>query len=327
MLKVLYLPINDHSNVQHGMYDAWRSAGTNMQVYDFYLRFLDTKNKNTVCNEFLHAVDAFQPDLIHMQLQMTNIIDSGTLIKARQFCKNKKVILTNWSGDVRNQASSEIVSVSGVVDYTLISSTGQIPLYEKAGCRNVKYWQIGYNPKMHYPRNYKNFDYDVSFIGNAYPHGTFADCGLRLNIISALRRRFGPRFGLFGAGYPQGQFGPTRSVGPTEVNEMYNKSRCALSVSNYNDISHYFSDRLLTCLASGRPTISYRFPAYESYFAHNSDILISHSIDETISLVEYCINNPDKATEIGYLGHRKALSEHTYTSRVIELLSMLQLSV
>src|SRR6267154_3888793 len=99
MLKVLYLPINDHSNVQHGMYDAWRAAGTDMQVYDFYLRFLDTKNKNTVCNEFLRAVDTFQPDLIHMQLQMTNIIDSGTLVKARQLCKNNRVILTNWSGD------------------------------------------------------------------------------------------------------------------------------------------------------------------------------------------------------------------------------------
>lgn len=327
MLKVLYLPINDHSNSQHGMYDAWKEAGIDMKVYDFYVRFLDTRNKNTVCHEFLDAVAKFQPDLIHMQLQMTNIIDSSTLVEARQLCANKKTILTNWSGDVRNHASAEILSVSGAVDYTLISSTGQIPLYERNGCHNMKYWQIGYNPKMHFWKDYKTFDYDVSFIGNAYPHGTFADCGLRLNIISSLKKRFGARFGLFGAGYPVGQFGPTRSVSGNEVNEVYNKSRCTLSVSNYNDISHYFSDRLLTCLASGRPTISYRFPAYESYFANHSDILMSHSIDETISMVEYCIENPERASEIGYNGYKKALSEHTYSSRVIELLNMLNLSV
>ena len=185
---------------------------------------------------------------------MTNIISADAIKRARSKVK-KNCLFTNWSGDVRNVAAPEIVSVDKAVDYTLISSTGQLDLYKNAGCKNLKYWQIGYDPKVMYPKFNTQFKYDLVFAGNAYPFDTFADARKRHDILLALKTHFKDRFGIFGSGYAP-RFGHTRGLSPNEVCEVYNNSVCVLSISNYNDVAHYFSDRLLGCLASGRPTVS-----------------------------------------------------------------------
>lgn len=324
MLKVLYLPINTVEQAQVGMYDAWKALGVELHIFDFYLKWTRNKNVTAICNEFVEIVRNLQPDLVQMQLQMTNIIDSATLHRARAAC-NKPTIFINWSGDVRNHAAPEIISVSGAVDYTFISSTGQIPLYEKAGCKNVRYWQIGYDPKYFFPKKQTSFEYHVSFAGNAYPHGTFADAGLRLNILRSLKKRYGNKFGLFGHGYHANEFGKTQYASGLDLNNAYNKSACVLSISNYNDISHYFSDRLLACMASGRPTVCYRFPKYETYFTNKSDILMANSLEDIHNLIDYCVTHPEEANLIGRNGNARMQAEHTHRSRVAELVQMLGL--
>lgn len=322
MIKLLYLPLNAGDHPQTGMYDAFKELNyIDFHIFDYYNRFMQTKNLRLVCQEFIEKVEKTQPTWVHMQLQMTNIIDADTLKKARAKVKHP-VIFTNWSGDVRNTAQPEMVAVSDAVDYTLISSTGQIGMYETAGCKNVRYWQIGYDPKLIFPKFKEHFLYDLCFVGNAYPFTTFADAKKRHDILLSLKQHFGERFAIFGSGYSN-QFGKTRGLSGNEVNEAYNNSRCILSISNYNDISHYFSDRLLNCLAAGRPTISYRFPNYQSYFSDNSDILIANNVEDIINKVEFCKMNPEFANSVGICGYKKVLSEHSYKSRVVELINCL----
>jgi hypothetical protein len=257
-----------------------------------------------------------------MQLQMTNIISPNSIKIARQKL-NKKCIFTNWSGDVRNHASNEMIEISKVVDHSFISSVGQLDLYKNSGAKNVKYWQIGYDDKLFYPLNKKEFKYDLVFAGNAYSKNTFADSKKRTDMVIQLKNYFKDKFAIFGSGYNIDLGQKISSLSFKDVNEVYNDSRCILSISNYNDISHYFSDRLLICLASGRPTISYRFPDYETYFSNNSDILIAHSVDDIINQVENCKKNPKFADKIGHNGAAKVKAEHTYKSRVVELLKII----
>jgi glycosyltransferase involved in cell wall biosynthesis len=325
VIKVLYLPINSYDSAQTGMYDAWKEAGVSLEIFDFFVRWLDTKSADTVNSEFIQAVTKIQPDLVHMQLQLTGIIDPISIRKARLACK-KNTIFINWSGDVRNNASPYIISISKEVDHTFVSSTGQIPLYQRAGCANLGYWQIGYDPKVFRPLDlpYDKLAHKLSFAGNAYPAGTFADCALRQSMLLKLKKHFGNNFALFGSGYSK-EYGPTTTVLGANLNAEWNKSHCILSISNYNDISHYFSDRLIASMASGRPVISYRFPSYETYFAHGSDILIAQNVDDMISMTEYCFANPEKAKQIGMAGYKKVCCEHTYRSRIIELLNRLGL--
>jgi spore maturation protein CgeB len=318
MLKVLYLPLNDLSNVQQATYDAWNNVGVKLEIYDFHRVWLTTKKREAVSEGFLNIVKSFQPKLIHMQIQFTGLLDVETLNKARKLSPG--VIITNWTGDCRAMPDSSFIKLSHGCDYSLISSTGQIPVYQKAGCKNVKYWQIGYDPKVFFPKNYTSFKYDISFAANHYGH--FPDSGIRHLIVNSLYQKYKEKFGLFGSGHSV----PSQSVPMPQTNEIYNSSVCALSISHFNDVSHYFSDRLLTCLASGRPTISWNFPKYDSYFVNGQDLFIVNSFEEIDSAINYCKNNPQKANQIGKNGYKKVLMEHTYTSRIIELLDILNLT-
>lgn len=314
MLKILYLPLGE----QPGMYDAWNNAGVELQIYDYWTDWERNKNKDSIKQKFLQKVGEFQPNLIHMQLQMTGLIAAETLTQAKNMCPG--VIITNWSGDCRVQASSEFVSTASAVDHSLISSTGQLDLYRQAGCHNVKYWQIGYDPKVAFPTSQTEFTYDISFTGNNYGN-MFPDGNLRFSATQALKEAFGNRFGLFGSGYRNAN----GSTSHQQSNEIYNKSLCTLSISNFNNVSHYFSDRLLLCMGSGRPTISWYFPDCEDYFVDGRDIFFVKSNQEIIDAVNYCKANPDVAAQVGINGQKKVLKEHTYSSRVIELLHLTNL--
>lgn len=314
MLKVLYLSLGP----QTGMDEAFENVGTKLEVFDFWGLWERTKSKGTVSHEFLSKVRKFQPHLIHMQLQFTGLIDASILEEARKSCPG--VVITNWTGDVRASAQIPFTGVANSVDYSLISSTGQIEMYRQAGCHNVKYWQIGYNPKGSYPLYKTEFKYDISFLANNYGN-TFPDGSLRLGVADILRNNFGSKFGLFGSGYSP----HAPSVNPEMSNEIYNDSVCTLSISNFNNISHYFSDRLLVCMASGRPTISWYFPGFESYFIEGKEIFIARTPKDVIDIVNYCKSNPDIAKQVGINGYQRVLKEHTCTSRVIELLHMTNL--
>lgn len=306
-MKVLYLPIG----IQEGTERAFRRF-SDTRVFDFTA----SRDANT---ELTNIALEFKPDLIHMQLQMTNNIRFDTIKNLRQKLPN--TIFTNWTGDIRKKADPNFINMSKAVHYSLMSNVGQIELYESAGCANIKYWQIGYNPLQYYPKNNSVFKYDVSFIGNSYGN-IFPDGNLRANIAEKLKTKYGERAGIFGTGYKRIR---VSSCDIKETNEIYNNSACVVSISNFNDVSHYFSDRMLICLASGRPTIAYRFPGYQSYFTDRGDLLIANNEQQIFDLIQECLNKPEWASEIGKNGSLKVLSEHTFESRVLELFSIVGL--
>jgi len=117
---------------------------------------------------------------------------------------------------------------------------------------------------------------------------------------------------------------PRGSIDQPSVANVYRDSLCAISVSHFNDIGHYFSDRLLMCLACGRPVISYRFPHWETYFTNNCDLIIVDDISEIPDKIKWLKDNPNIADFIGASGAAKVLAEHTYTSRVAELFEKIE---
>jgi spore maturation protein CgeB len=217
--------------------------------------------------------------------------------------------------------------VGQVVDYTLISSTGQIDMFKKAiGKNNVGYWQIGYDPKLYYPdpNVRSSFEYDCVFIANVNTKENYPGRAARERVSMLLRLAFGDRFALYGHGWPK-SYGSKGSLDQQQAASAYHRSMCSISVSHFNELNHYFSDRLLMCLASGRPTISWHFPKYESYFTNNCDLVIADSAEDIVSKVKMLKRDPDLANYIGKSGAEKVMAEHTYLSRVKELLDMVGL--
>lgn len=284
----------------------------------------NNKREAIVREKLIQRAGAFKPDLLHLQIQHTSIIDSTTIAKIRNLLP--RCIVTNWTGDVRNYVPKQFKAIASVADYNLISSTGQIDKFRQEIGKEIKYWQIGVDPKLYHPCAHPRtkFEWDVIFIGNNNAQEDYPGREARENACRILRNMFGNRFCLYGNGWPK-SLNPKGSIDQKVVAQAYHNSYCLLSVSHYNDLNHYFSDRLLMCMASGRPTVSFRFPKWESYFTHMGDIVIADSIKDIPNKVKWLLDNPDMAEMIGRSGAEKIQAEHTYLSRINELLHMVGL--
>ena len=323
--RVMYLPLNYGDVVQHGVYDAFREAGAHLDVFDFFWEYENCRRrKNEVRKKLLQKVKSFKPNLLHMQIQHTSVIDGKTIRKIKAMFP--RCIVTNWTGDVRNHVPKTYIDVAQYADYNLISSTGQIDMFRQHIKKPVHYWQIGVDPKLYHPElnRRRQFEYDVTFIANNNTKEGYPGREAREKACALLRQHFGNRFCLYGNGWPK-RLGSKGSLDQKVVAQAYHNSFCLLSVSHYNKLNHYFSDRLLMCLASGRPTISLHFPKWQSYFANNCDLVIAPTVQDIPNRVRWLKENPHMAEYIGRSGAEKVMAEHTYLSRVNELFDLVGL--
>ena len=325
MIKVMYVVLNYGNVVQDGLYDAIRQSGCELSIFDYFHEFAQNNSDAMKTRmKLLTKTLSFRPNLLLLQIQHTTIIDREIIFEIKKQLPD--MIIVNYTQDQRNYIPDTFKAIASVSDYNLIPSTGQLEMY-KPYMSNVMYWQIGYNPALYYPENppRTRFDFDVVFVANDNPSENYPGRHDRIQLIRMLRSAFGSRFGLFGSNWQQ-DFGALYSADQRKLmQEVYWKSVCCLSVSHYNDISHYFSDRLLMCLASGRPTVSYRFPNWESYFTNNSDLVIANTYDEVVGAVRKLKDDAEFANFIGENGSAKCFSEHTYASRFVELLGIMKL--
>lgn len=324
MLKVLTCPIAYGDVRNEWVYDAFQEAGCQVEFFDQFRTFEETrKNTTEVRNRLIAHCTRFQPDLLMLQIQHTTLINGDTIQQAKAKCPKMKVV--NYTIDVRNYIPAPYRDVSRFADFNLISSTGQLNMFAEQLGKPVHYWQVGYDPKLYYPGpRPDNFEWDLTFIANHNPSESYPGHQERERACSLLREKFGNRFALFGNNWPK-SYGSLGSLAQPTLSQIYHRSFAVLSVSHYNDLNHYFSDRLLMCLASGRPTISLKFPKWESYFTHRGDLVMADSIEDIPRQLRWLLENPERAEFIGEAGAQKAFSEHTYSSRVVELLEMVGL--
>jgi spore maturation protein CgeB len=317
-MKILYLPIGN----QTGTISAFKNSEVDLTVFDFYTYFYKN-GRQALADNFLSMIGQIKPDLVHMQLQFEGLISPDVIIAAKVLVPH--AIFTNWSGDIYKTVVPYFVDISKVVDYSFLSNRGQIQLYLDAGGKNIFYWQIGYDPTQYMNLGQTDFKYKITFTANNYPDDLYPDARLRRDVMVSLRSVFGDKAGLFGKNYPYNlNIKHSDPDGISRLNNIYNDSLCVLSVSNFNDVEDYFSDRLLYCIASGRPTIVYRFPGIEKYFENGKEILVANNISDIIKFVSLLDNDKELANTIGNNGSKRVV-EHTYDARIKELYSFVGL--
>lgn len=323
MVRVVYTPLNFGDVVQDGVYDAFEQAGCELKVFDYMNKYIHSKNNRNIRAEFINEIRNFQPDLLFLQIQHTTVLDYKTIIEAKNACSKMKVV--NWTGDVRNDVPHTYRKVGKAADFNLISSTGQLSMFRQV-LQNVDYLQIGYNPKLYYPPSTKrdSFKNDALFVGHYSTRESYPGTAARVDTCKLLRARFGDGFALYGSGWPK-EFNSKGSINQRHLATEYQNSVCSISVSHYNEIGHYFSDRLLMCLASGRPCVALAFPGWESYFTNMCDFVVVNSVHEIPDAVAMLKGDPELANFIGEQGAAKVFAEHTYYSRIKELLNMVGL--
>ncbi|SRR6266581_660102 len=325
-MKVMLIPLNFGSAQQTGPVWAFKQLGHELEIFDYFLHYHNSgSNQRNVRTALIEVAKRFKPDLIYCQIQHTVIIDSESLAKIRTFCPNVKIV--QYTIDVRSYVPGPYFNISKVCDMNLICSTGQLEMYRSNSINNVHFLNVGFDPNLYQSESEpkESYEFDVVFLANVNNVENFSGHQERLNTAHALRKNFGSRFGLFGWGWSS----EMKSLGSIDidkaVSQVYSRSFCNISVSHFNNISHYFSDRLLMCLSSGRPCISWYFPGYESYFVDKQDLVIAHSPEDIVDKVKWLLDNKDKANLIGMNGAAKVFSEHTYLSRITEMLEMIGL--
>lgn len=320
-MKVLYLPLNTPDFKQTGMLDAFNSFGVDLKEFDYNMMFINKIPKEKISNNFINIVEEFKPDLIHCQLQFSDIINLDCFNKIKKI--NKNIIISNWSGDIRNIVPSQYIKTSQYIDYNLISSSGQLDLYSSKCNKKIYYWQIGYDPKIYFPKHKNTFKSKSIFIGNNWNTSNFPGQKERVSALKNISNKFKNSFHIYGSGWSNEGLTSLGSLKLIDLNDYYNNSLSCISINNFNNISHYFSDRLLLTIASGRPTIALNFPGIKDYFIDNEEILIAKNPKEFADKISWILNNPEKAEAIGCNGHKKVLHEHTYKSRVLELFKLM----
>jgi spore maturation protein CgeB len=322
-MKSLLLPLCYGAEKQQGIIEAFKELGHEVEVFDYFQHYHNAgSNQRNVRTMLIEVAKRFKPDLVYCQIQHTVILDHDTLRAIRTYCPNVKIV--QFTVDVRSYIQGPYFNISKIADMNLICSTGQIKMYQDNGVPNVHFLQVGYSPSLHTPEiePKESYDFDVTFVANVNNVENYPDMQNRLDSVAALRKAFGSRFALYGWGWP-GSAGSLGSIDIDKVFSMaYSKSFCNVSISHFNNISHYFSDRLLHCMASQRPCISWYFPEYESYFVDKQDLVIAHNPDDIVNKVKWLLDNKDKANLIGMNGSNKVFAEHTYLSRIKEMLDM-----
>lgn len=311
-MKILYLPLinrsTDGASEQYDLAEAFKRE-FETEVFDF----LDDPAPELT---FAEIVRRFKPDIVHMQLQETRKIFPPILQQLKQEFPN--AIFSNWSGDVRKRIMPEVVEVGQVIDYTLLSNTGQLPLYSEAIGKPCFYFQNAVGPSFFYDNPPGGTG--IVFIGNNYhveknpALSSFPDSPERWEMAHALFDVFPEQFRLYGMGWP-------RAHGKTlwrEQTQVYAQAQVTIGHNNINSWSYYFSDRQLIAMAAGRPHVCRYTPQLEEIFEDGKECLFWRTIPECIDRVQWCLNNPEEATNIGLQGQERVRKEHTWEVRVQE---------
>ncbi len=325
-IRVLFMPLNYGSSQQTGPVAAFRELGCELEVFDYYTHYENHhRNQRNTRQSLIETAKRFKPDLVYCQIQHTVIIDRDSLNAIKAFVPNVKIV--QYTIDIRASIQNSYYNVSKICDMNLICSSAQIQMHRDNGIPNVHFLHVGYDPNYHTPeiKPKESYEFDVVFVANTNTIENYPAAEDRLNVANALRREFGSRFGLVGSGWPR----DLKALGSVDINksveEVYSKSFSCISVSHFNEIDHYFSDRLLIAMSSGRPTVSWHFPKYESYFVDGCDLVIAKGPDDIVNKVKWLLDNKDKANYIGMNGAAKVFAEHTYLSRITEMLEMIGL--
>jgi hypothetical protein len=280
----------------------------------------------------LQAFEQLRPSLVFMQLQRPGVLDVATVAALRSRAPRSELTIVHWCGDVgpengpyHSSAASWGYELAQYCDLMLYSSLSQVRAHRSRGMLRAAYLQIGFDEDRYYPASLHqgDFRHEVVFLGTHYDDRHWSSmpghaASLRHEVAIAFRTQLGPRFGLFGAGWGA----PSFHVAPAESGHVYRHARFAVSVSLFNDLERYTSDRLLRALACGRPVLMKAFSDHASFgVVHGQNALVFDTTSEALKLYHRWreANDEPEIAEIGRRGAALARDHHSWGVRMLEL--------
>jgi len=222
------------------------------------------------------------------------------------------------------RAPAVVRSLSSAFDLVLIADSGTATTLAGSGKPPVRYLPPGCDPSVHRPmRSRDRFRANVVFAGTATPH--------REQLLSEL-----VEFGLavWGPGWRRTKL-RDYCRGELLAHEDYVRAYAGASVAinlscgGEADVQEGpgCNRRLFELAAIGVPQVVEDGPDLHRNFCEGSEILVSRTVTDLRTLTAEALHDRAWAEEVAAGGRHRALSEHTYMHRMIELLHFTHVAV
>ena len=325
MIRKVFMSTLNNNYPQLGMQHAFRSLFGDKNVT--YFDFEGMKRANTprpeINRRFVEAAILFKPDWMWLQFQGRGIITPESILEIRKNLPH--TVISHWMGDCRRKVGPKLAGICRVTHLTLITNNGQFGMYRKAGAPRVEYCQhaiewnenvlLSWPPKINYRVP------DVVFCGN-FCGQAFPGTKTRLAVLDGLLKA-GIDFGVIGSKWPD--WVPV--LGTCHAKQqihIYHRTKVCISINHFHNVPGYYSGRLLYAMVSGKPVISEYIPGLELHFQNRKHLIWFGEIPEFIPIVKELLGNEDLRNRIGRAGRAIALRNHTWFSRLFNLMPVIE---
>jgi spore maturation protein CgeB len=294
-------------------------ALSNLGEY-YRLDWQDIKNRNGVGNlhkQILNCVDIHKIDLIFMQIQTPDIIDSNLINKILAI--NPDINIVNWNGDARDDVHKWYIDVGRCKNvFTMFTNMNDIGTLKSNGI-NAYYLNIGYENHIFKPEGLTNKIYpDIVFMGNNY-RDRFPLSKLRIDMHNLLKKQFGNKYKTYGNGWLT-----EKSLMNNQQEEAiaYRSCKIAIGLSHY-DYRRYSSDRIFRAMGTGAFYLVKKYPEIEFDFEDKKHLVCWNTLDELVELTNYYLQHEDERKEIAKQGQLLVSQNHTWEKRIHEMLNII----
>jgi len=320
-----------HEFVNEGFFSDYKE-------YPFRERITHYNSSNKMGIELISLINSYKPDvLLWNQL-------AGAGIPKQIFHRIRKAIpksvLIQESADTFFSIPSDMIKAGRVFDLTLLTCGGLIDNFRKKGCKNVilfpekaDHVQFGKKPESEGSKKY-----DVVMVANRLnirnPFRKYMFPGknpmffmdgqnLREKLVDIFTRKFGDRFALFGYGW-DGYKASKGFLKFSEQESVLQSAHMSLGTNNFNNVSYYFSNRVVNSLISGVPHLCKRSKDLEFFFKDKEHLFYFETPEEAVDIAETILRkNNSNHSEIGKNGRELVIQKHTARIRYEYMLELI----
>lgn len=220
-------------------------------------------------------------------------------------------------------------------DFVFTLERNCVPFYEQLGCARVHYLPLGVHTADFRPRNPRHeLRGDICFIGSAYWN--------RIRLFEELLPRMAHRsFRLSGLWWDRlSDFKRWRSridldkwMGPAETAEQYNAHKIVINVHRAHDDSTFNRNiynvpavspnpRTFEIAACGTLLMSDNREDLAQFYTPGVEIVTYDSAQDMADKMDYYLAHEDERRQIALRGLQRTLRDHTYVSRLSQLLDL-----
>lgn len=293
-------------------------------------------------------VTRYEPDGAGLEEALADAYDADVLIKgsdiglfdelieaALPHCTTSSALSVYWdmSGPatlarLRERTDDPLRLQLPWYDLVLIRNGGPdvVEGFERMGARCCFPVYNAFDPTTHYPMAPDDyFSAVLTLCANRVPERDEQVARAFLRVAELLPGR---RFVLAGCGWDDMAVPSNVSylgyVYTGEHNALYASTRAALNVSRPIELETGFcpSARLFEAAGAGTCAISDPWPGLDQFFEPGHDILLANSGDEVAAHLS--VLNPERAALMGRRARDRALTQHTYAHRAIDVEALLE---